>query len=177
MATGVDIVELDAAQALAAAGQLGEVLADCVAGGASVNFMHPFSQADGQAFFLGVADDVARGAAVLLAAKLDGRIVGTVQLGLDTPPNQPHRADVKKMLVHRIARRRGVGAALLGALEQAARDHGRTLLVLDTVTGDDGDRLYVRLGWNRVGEIPDYAMFPDGRMCGSTYFWKRTPGA
>jgi GNAT superfamily N-acetyltransferase len=167
------ISALDASEARAAAAELGEVLADCVAGGASVHFMAGFTPADGAAFFAKVADAVARGASLLLVARLSGRIVGTVQLGLDTPPNQPHRADVMKMLVHRTARKRGVGAALLAAVEDAARARGRTLLVLDTVTGDDGERLYARGGWERVGVIPDFALFPDGRFCDTTYFFKR----
>ncbi len=177
MAKDVEIAELDAAQAAAAVGELAEVLVDCVAGGASVNFMASFTQADGQAFFARVANEVARGQTVLFAARVEGRILGTVQLGLDTPPNQPHRADVKKMLVHRAARRAGVGAALLTAAEQKAARIGRSVLVLDTVTGGDGERLYARLGWTRVGEIPDYALFPDGRLCSTTVFWKRAGSA
>jgi GNAT superfamily N-acetyltransferase len=175
MAEDVDIVELDAGEAAAAAGALAEVLVDCVAGGASVNFMASFTQSDGETFFARVAGEVAGGQTLLFAARVDGRILGTVQLGLDTPPNQPHRADIKKMLVHRAARRRGVGAALLAAAEQAAARRGRSVLVLDTVTGGDGERLYQRAGWTRVGEIPDYALFPDGRLCSTTVFWKRTP--
>jgi GNAT superfamily N-acetyltransferase len=149
------------------------VLADCVAGGASVNFMAGFTPEDGAAFFAKVAGEVERGETVLIAARAEGAVVGTVQLGLATPPNQPHRADVKKMLVHRSARGRGVGAALLAAVEDAARARGRTLLVLDTVTGADGERLYARGGWTRVGEIPDYALFPDGRLCATTVFYKQ----
>ncbi len=177
MTEGVTVAVLDAAQIRAAAGELGAVLADCVAGGASVSFMDGYTAAEGAAFFARVADAVARGEAALLAARLPdaegGRIVGTVQLGLATPPNQPHRADVLKMLVHRSARRRGVGAALLAAAEAEARARGRTLLVLDTVTGEAGERLYARGGWERVGVIPDYALFPDGRFCATTVFYKR----
>ena len=116
---------------------------------------------------------VASGDTVLLVAKLDGKIVGTVQLGLDTPPNQPHRADIKKMLVHRSARGRGVGAALMARVEEEARRRGRWLLVLDTVPGENGYRLYLRAGWQQSGTIPDYAMFPDGRLCDTALFWKR----
>jgi GNAT superfamily N-acetyltransferase len=168
-----EIAILSPADARAAAAELGGVLADCVAGGASVNFMAGYSEQDGAAFFAKVAGEVERGETALLVAKAGERIVGTVQLGLDTPPNQPHRADVKKMLVRRSARRRGVGAALLAAVEDAARDLGRTLLVLDTVTGAEGERLYARGGWTRVGVIPDYALFPDGRLCDTTVFYKR----
>jgi GNAT superfamily N-acetyltransferase len=156
-------------------GELAGVLVDCVEGGASVSFMAPFAQADGVDFFRKVAGSVASGDTVLLVAKIGERIVGTVQLGLDMPPNQPHRADVKKMLVHREARGRGIGAALLAALEQEAQRRGRWLLVLDTVTGDNGYRLYTRCGWIETGTIPDYPLFPDGRPCGTTIFYKRLP--
>jgi GNAT superfamily N-acetyltransferase len=164
---------LEAPIAEAALDQLAVVLADCVEGGASVSFMAPFSHGDALAFFRKIAASVAAGDTVLLAANLDGRIVGTVQLGLDTPPNQPHRADVKKMLVHRGARSRGVGAALMAAVENEARKRGRWLLVLDTVPGMSGYRLYQRAGWTKVGIIPDYALLPDGRLCDTALFWKR----
>jgi GNAT superfamily N-acetyltransferase len=157
----------------AALAELAAVLVDCVEGGASVSFMAPFSQADGVAFFRKVASSVASGDTVLLAAHLDGRIIGTVQLGLDTPPNQPHRADIKKMLVHRSARGRGIGAALMARVEEEARRGGRWLLMLDTVPGENGYRLYKRAGWTECGTIPNYAMFPDGRLCDTALFWKR----
>ena len=153
--------------------ELAEVLVDCVAGGASVSFMPPFEHDDAKAFFTKVAGEVARGEAALLVARVDGRIVGTVQLGLALPPNQLHRADVKKLLVHRSARGRGIGMALMTAAEEAARERGRTLLVLDTALGDNAERLYTRAGWNRVGVIPGYALFPDGRPCDTVVFWKR----
>ena len=165
MSAGIDIVTLEAPFGEAALDQLSSVLVDCVEGGASVSFMAPFSHDDGLAFLRKVAASVAAGDTVLLAAKLGGRIVGTVQLGLDTPPNQPHRADVKKMLVHRSARGRGVGMALMAAVEDAAKQRGRWLLVLDTVPGMDGYRLYRRAGWTETGIIPDYALLPDGRLC------------
>jgi GNAT superfamily N-acetyltransferase len=168
-----DIVVLEAPIADAALDQLASVLVDCVEGGASVSFMAPFTQEDGLAFFRKVAASVACGDTVLLAAKLGERIVGTVQLGLDTPPNQPHRADVKKMLVHRTARSRGIGAALMAAVEDEAKRRGRWLLVLDTVPGMSGYRLYQRAGWTEVGTIPDYALLPDGRLCDTAVFWKR----
>jgi GNAT superfamily N-acetyltransferase len=110
---------------------------------------------------------------VLLAATLDSKVVGTVQLGLDTPPNQPHRADVKKMLVRRGARGRGIGAALMAAVEEEARRRSRWLLVLDTVPGENGHRLYIRAGWTQTGIVPDYALFPDGRLCDTAIMWKR----
>jgi GNAT superfamily N-acetyltransferase len=153
-------------------GQLADVLADCVAGGASVSFMAPFPPARAAEFWRKVAAGVAAGERILLVA-VDARgICGTVQLIVNLPENQPHRADVAKMLVHRRARRLGVGAALLGAAEDAARSSGRTLLVLDTVTGGDAERLYTRGGWQRVGSIPDYALLPGGGLVATTVFYK-----
>lgn len=168
-----EIVELDAAGAKAAVGELARVLADCVDGGASVSFMPPFGQREAEAFFENVAGEVANGKTILLAAKVDGRIQGTVQLGLDTPPNQPHRGDVKKLLVHRAARKAGLAAALMQEIESAARKRGRWLLVLDTVKDGDGERVYTRMGWQRTGIIPDYALFPDGSLCDTVVFWKK----
>jgi len=153
--------------------ELAEVLVDCVAGGASVSFMPPFGHDDGKTYFTKIAGEVARGEAAMLLARVDDRIVGTVQLGLAMPPNQPHRADVRKLLVHRGARGRGIGMALMTAAEEAARARGRTLLVLDTALAGDAERLYTRAGWNRVGVIPGYALFPDGRACDTVYFWKQ----
>jgi GNAT superfamily N-acetyltransferase len=170
MSAAADIVVLDGAVDETALDQLASVLVDCVEGGASVSFMSPFSQGDGLAFFRKVVGSVAAGDTVLLAARLDGQIVGTVQLGLDTPPNQPHRADVKKMLVHRRVRGRGIGAALMARVEQEARQRGRWLLVLDTVPGENGHRLYTRAGWTQTGIVPDYV---DGRLCDTAIMWKR----
>lgn len=151
---------------------LADVLVDCVEGGASVSFMAPFPREAAVAFWRRVADDVTPGKRLLLIAEDEHGICGTVQLILDLPPNQPHRADLAKMLVHRRARRRGLGAALMRAAEAAACERGRTLLVLDTVTGGDGERLYARLGWTRVGEIPNYALLPEGGFCSTTYFYR-----
>ena len=172
MSGAVEIIELDAAATPAAIGELADVLADCVKGGASVNFMLPYTPADAAQFFRKVIPSIERGETVLLAAKVDGVIVGTVQLGLDTPPNQPHRAEVKKMLVHRSARHKGVGAALLTHVEAIAREKARTLLILDTAS-DDARRLYERGGWQRLGNIPDYALWPGGGFCDTTIYWKR----
>ena len=168
----VEILILDATAAKAAVHELADVLADCVEGGASVSFMLPYSRGDAENYFETVIASVARGEAVLVAARLDGRIVGTVQLGLDMPPNQPHRGDIKKLLVHRSARRHGLGAKLMARAEQEAKTRGRTLLVLDTA-GAEAERLYVRTGWQRVGVVPDYAMWPGGGFCDTTFFWKR----
>ena len=155
---------------------LSSVLIDCVEGGASVSFMHPLSRARADAFWQGVAERAAQGGTELLVGEIDGEIVGTVQLCHAAQENQPHRADVAKMLVHRRARRRGIGAALMHAVEARAREAGKTLLVLDTVTGWDGERLYMRMGWNRVGVVPGYALFPDGAPCDTTIFYKRISG-
>jgi GNAT superfamily N-acetyltransferase len=151
---------------------LADLLIDCIDGGAGVSFMHPLAPAKAQAFWHLVAADVAAGKRALLIAEDDGGIVGTVQLVLDQPENQPHRADLSKMLVHRRARRQGIGEALMEGAEQMARDCGKTLVVLDTVTGSDAERFYVRLGWVRVGTIPDYALLPRGGLAGTTVFYK-----
>ena len=171
--TAFTIEELDAAAAFDAVPQLAGVLIDCVEGGASVSFMAPLSREKAEAFWKRVADAVARGEVALLAARDgDGEIVGTVQLQTALPENQPHRADVAKMLVHRRARRQGIAETVLKELEAVALRRGRWLLVLDTVTGGDAERLYTRLGWQTCGVIPDYALFPDGRPCGTTVMWK-----
>jgi len=151
---------------------LSDVLIDCVEGGASVSFMLPMSREKADAFWRGVAASVARGERVVLAAEdTAGAIVGTVQVILAQPENQPHRGDLAKMLVHRRARRQGIGAALLAAAERRAVAAGKTLLVLDTAS-DDAERVYARGGWQRCGEIPGYALWPDGRPCATTIFFK-----
>ncbi|MPW15459.1 GNAT family N-acetyltransferase [Paraburkholderia sp. CNPSo 3157] len=151
---------------------LADVLIDCVDGGASVSFMQPLTRERAVAFWQMIAGDVERGErALLIAEDSDGRIVGTVQLVLAQPDNQPHRADVAKMLVHR-ARRRGVAQQLMAAADAVARDESKTVLVLDTVTGGDAERLYARAGWQRVGEVPKYALMPDGSFCGTTFYYK-----
>jgi GNAT superfamily N-acetyltransferase len=152
---------------------LAAVLVDCVESGASVSYMAPFSHDEAGAAFEEVARGVEQGRRVLIAALADGEIVGTVQINLATPPNQPHRGEIAKLLVHRSARRRGVAARLMEAAEREALTEGKTLLVLDTVTGDAAERLYERLGWMRVGVIPDYALYPDGRLCATTVFYKQ----
>jgi GNAT superfamily N-acetyltransferase len=150
---------------------LAELLIDCVEGGASVSFMHPLAVAKAVEFWRRVADGVARGERALLVAEDVSGISGTVQLILDQPENQPHRADLSKMLVHRRARRQGLGAALLRAAEKVARDCGKSLLVLDTASGD-AERLYAKLGWQRCGVIPGYALLPHGGFCDTTYFYR-----
>jgi GNAT superfamily N-acetyltransferase len=153
---------------------LADVLIDCVDGGASVSFMHPLQPAKALEFWRTVADGVGRGERALLVAEDGGGIIGTVQLILGQPENQPHRADLSKMLVHRRARRRGVGEALLKTAESVARECGKSLLVLDTASGD-AERLYVRLGWQRCGVVPGYALWPRGGLCDTTFYYRTLP--
>jgi len=151
--------------------ELATVLIDCVDGGASVSFMHPLSRDRAVAFWRRVAHGVAAGERALIVAEDARGLCGTVQLVLDQPENQPHRAELSKMLVHRRARRQGLGAALMRAAEAAARDCGKTLLVLDTAN-DEAERLYERLGWTRVGVIPDFALLPRGGLCRTTLYYR-----
>lgn len=151
---------------------LSNVLIDCVEGGASVSFMLPITRAKAETFWRAAAKSATHGERVVLAAEeLDGRIVGTVQVIWAQPENQPHRGDLAKMLVHRNARRRGIGAALLTAAERSALEAGKTLLVLDTAS-PDAERLYARQGWQRVGDVPNFALWPDGGLCPTTFFFK-----
>lgn len=154
---------------------LAEVLLDCVAGGASVGFMASLSRERAMEFWKRIAADVAASRRALLVAEDHEGLCGAVQLVLDLPDNQPHRADLCKMLVHRRARRRGLGAALMTAAEDLARECGRSLLVLDAVTNGDAARLYANLGWTRVGDVPGFALMPDGAPCGTTYFYRVVP--
>ncbi|HEY0820669.1 MAG TPA: GNAT family N-acetyltransferase [Rhizobacter sp.] len=171
MSLAVQVFDAEATRAHVA--PLCDLLMDCVAGGASVGFVQPMSVAKAQRFWDGVADAVARAEIVLLVARDgDGRIAGSVQLVLALKENQPHRADVSKLLVHRRARRLGVGALLMREVEAAARRIGRTLLVLDTAT-PEAERLYAREGWARCGTIPDYALMPDGAPCATTFYYKK----
>ena len=151
---------------------LASVLSDCVAGGASVSYLAPFSHQDAHRAFEGFAAEVEQGRRLLLAAFAGDALVGTVQVILSLPPNQPHRAEIAKLLVHRSARGRGIAQLLMEGAEAEARAEGKTLLVLDTVTGSTAERLYERLGWTTVGVIPGYALYPDGRPCDTTVFWK-----
>jgi GNAT superfamily N-acetyltransferase len=151
---------------------LSDVLIDCVEGHASVGFMLPMSRVKAEAFWQSMSASVARGERVVFAAEDEtGTIVGTVQVIMDQPENQSHRGDLAKMLVHRRARRQGVGAALLAAAERGALCAGKTLLVLDTASSA-AERLYTRQGWQRCGQIPNYALMPDGGFCATTIFFK-----
>ena len=168
----IEIRRLGAAELRSHLDGLAAVLADCVDGGASVSYMAPFSHEQARAAFEGFVADAEHGRRLILAAFADGELVGTVQVVLALPPNQPHRGEIAKLLVRRSARRRGVAEGLMAQAEHEARAEGKTLLVLDTVTGDAAERLYARLGWTRVGVIPGYALYPDGRPCDTTVFWK-----
>jgi GNAT superfamily N-acetyltransferase len=151
---------------------LSDVLIDCVEGGASVGFMQPLSRAKANAFWLGVSAAVGRGERLLLAAQdAAGAILGTVQIVFAPFENQPHRADIAKMLVHRRARRHGIGAALLAAAERAALSAGKTLLVLDTASSE-AERLYAKLGWRSCGVIPGFALLPGGGLCDTKFFYR-----
>jgi GNAT superfamily N-acetyltransferase len=152
--------------------ELAHLLIDCVEGGASVSFMSPLSFEKASAFWRRAAEATARGERALLVAEDSAGTIGTVQLIVDLPENQPHRADVSKMLVHRRARRQGVGTAMLRAVEELARELGKSLLVLDTANAE-AERLYARLGWERVGIVPDYALLPGGGFCATTFFYRR----
>ena len=152
-------------------GQLATVLTDCVDGGASVSFMHPLAHERAVSFWRGIARGIAAGERALLVAQDASGICGTVHLVLNQPENQPHRAELSKMLVHRRARCQGVGAALLQAAEDAARECQKSLLVLDTAS-DEAERLYERQGWTRVGVIPGYALLPQGGLCGTTLYYR-----
>ena len=148
---------------------LGALLHACVHGGAGVHFVLPFSQSDSEAFWRrSVLPGVAQGLRHLLVAEKDGRIAGSVQLDRDTPPNQPHRAEVAKLLVHPDFRRQGIARALMVELEGMARRQGRSLLTLDTVTGDKAEPLYASLGYETVGVIPGYSRTPSGAHLDST---------
>ncbi len=169
---GWTIERLDGAETATAIPALAEVLMDCVEGGASVSFLSPLSIERACAFWRGVAMDVGRGERALLVARDPGGVIaGTVHLVLAQPENQPHRADVTKLLVHRRARRSGVAERLMRELEQVASEKGKSLLVLDTAS-EDAMRLYERLGWNRVGMIPNYALNPDRSFCDTVVYWK-----
>jgi len=172
MSADVEIRRLTPDEAREHLDALAGVVEDCVAGGASIGFMDPFTHEDARAVFETVIAEVEQGRRVLLAAFADGELVGTVQVVLTLPPNQPHRGEITKMLVHRSARRRGIAGRLMESAEAEARAEGKTLLVLDAVTDGDAARLYARMGWVRVGEVPNFALFPDGRYCDTTYFWK-----
>ena len=174
MSGTIAIRRLGMNEAMACVDALADVLIDCVEGGASVSFMLPIARQTALAFWQRVAEGVARDERILLIAENGaGQIVGTVQLITAQPENQPHRADVAKMLVSRSARRQGIATRLMAAVDEHARHAGKSVLVLDTVTGGEAEGLYERSGWVRVGTVPNYALMPDGTLCGTTFFHKQ----
>ena len=172
MSEQIEIRRLDAAEARAQLDALAAVLFDCVAGGASVGFMAPYSHEQAREWFEGWAGEAEAGRRLILGAFVNGYLVGTVQVVLALMPNQPHRGEIAKLLVHRSARRRGIAERLMEQAEAEARSEGKTLLVLDAVTDGDAARLYERMGWSTVGVVPGFALYPDGRPCDTTYYWK-----
>jgi GNAT superfamily N-acetyltransferase len=168
----IEVRRLSGGEPRAQLAALAAVLRDCVEGGASVSYMAPFSDEDARSAFDGFVSEAERGRRLIVAAFDDGELVGTVQVILALPPNQPHRGEIAKLLVRRSARRRGIARRLMECAEREAVAEGKTLLVLDTVTGDPAERLYEGMGWTRVGVVPDFALYPDGRPCATTFFWK-----
>jgi GNAT superfamily N-acetyltransferase len=166
------IERVGAEEARTALPELTDLLRDTVEGGASIGFLPPMSEEEARRYWSEVSQDVARETCVLLVARDGGRIVGTVQLALETKPNAAHRAEVRKLLVMRSERRRGTGRALMGAVERAAHDYGRTLLVLDTRQGDDAERLYSALGYQEAGVIPAFARNAAGTLDSTVVFYK-----
>jgi GNAT superfamily N-acetyltransferase len=171
-AEAVKFRTVDGAEARELLDGLAALLEDCVAGGASVSYMAPFSRQQARDAFEGMVTEVEQGRRLLLCAFAGADLIGTVQLIIALPPKQPHRGEIAKLLVRRDARRRGIARRLMEHAETAARAAGKTLLLLDTVTGADGERLYLRLGWTKVGVVPGFALFPDRRPCNTTYFFK-----
>jgi Sortase and related acyltransferases len=149
-----------------------ELLQDSVENGASVGFLLPFSVVATRAYWVEALKEVDGGTRILLVAELNGCVVGSVQLDLANKPNALHRAEVQKLLVHSRHRKQGIGKALMSVVEDVARNLGRTLLVLDTLEGDNGERLYARCGFIRVGEIPRYAQLSDGSLHATVVFYK-----
>ncbi|GJL42019.1 TPA: N-acetyltransferase family protein [Enterobacter chengduensis] len=173
MNTSLQVKILTGEAILAHLDALAGILENCVNGGASVSFMLPYSLDKARIFWRGIAQSAARGERLVLAC-FDDRdgVIGTVQLITDQPENQPHRADVAKLLVHKKARRKGAAMALMEALEAEARAREISVLVLDTATGSGAETFYQRAGWQKVGEIPRYALMPDGAMTATSLFYK-----
>jgi GNAT superfamily N-acetyltransferase len=168
----LEISRLEGPSYAAAIKDLGMILADAVAGGASVGFLLPFSPDDAATWWRSLEGDVARGTVLVIAARLDGRVVGTAQLRLAQLPNARHRAEVAKVLVMRSARRKGIATALMREIERIALAEGRTLLVLDTIAESEAEPLYAKLGWTRAAEIPRYAGMPDGELRPTVIFYR-----
>jgi ribosomal protein S18 acetylase RimI-like enzyme len=169
----IEVRALDPQEIPALESRLGEILSACVEGGASVSFMRPFPPSHGEAFYQGLRDDFQTRKRLLIAAFVGGQLQGSVQLVLSLPPNQPHRAEVAKLLVHPEARGQGLAAQLMQRLESEAKQRNKSLLVLDTVPGQPADRLYRRLGYTALGEIPNFALLPGGVPCPTVVFYKQ----
>jgi ribosomal protein S18 acetylase RimI-like enzyme len=152
---------------------LTSLLVDSVEGGASLGFLKPLDEAQARIYWEGVSNAVQAGQKALLVAEIGGAILGTVQVVLDMPQNQPHRGEISKMIVHTKVRQLGLGTRLLEAGEDRARLAGKSLLVLDTQTGSAGERLYTKAGFTPLPPLPDYALTPDGVLAATTIFWKR----
>jgi GNAT superfamily N-acetyltransferase len=170
--SGIEV--LDAAAAASAERRLAEILCACVDAGASVSYLPPLTSNVARAFWKRAGTDVAAGTRILLAAWDDAVLVGTVMLEFASSPNQPHRAEVQKLLVHPDARRRGLARALMARAEAEARRAGKTLLTLDTRAGDAAENLYRAMGWHEAGRIPGYALNADRTPCDTIFFWKAT---
>ena len=168
----ISIRSISAEDGTALLPDLVELLQDAVENGASVGFLLPFSRSSNTAYWQQTLSEIKGGNRTLLVAEKNGRVVGSVQLELATKPNARHRAEVQKLLVHSLHRKQGLGQALMSAVEEVARDLGRTLLVLDTLHGDNGERLYAKCGYVRVGEIPGYASLSDGSLHATVLFYK-----
>ncbi|MGV0909289.1 N-acetyltransferase family protein [Martelella sp. FOR1707] len=164
---------LSAEEAVAAIPALCDLLRDSIEDNASMGFMAPYDPEQARAFWQGVADGVADGFTVLAVAADGDDIVGTVQAGFARKTNQPHRGDVMKLIVRRDMRGRGIARQLMERLEAECLQRDRWLMVLDTATGSAAEAIYPRLGWQRVGVVPEYALYPDGDYCGTTFFYKR----
>jgi GNAT superfamily N-acetyltransferase len=166
--SGIEV--LDAAAS--AERRLAEILCACVDAGASVSYLPPLGADVARGFWKRMSAEIAAGTRILLAAWHDATLIGTVMLEFAASPNQPHRAEVQKLLVHPAARRRGVARALMARLETEARGAGKTLLTLDTRAGDAAEHLYRDMGWHEAGRIPGFALNADRVPCETVFFWK-----
>src|SRR5271156_5276328 len=169
--TAIDVKALNASPEIIAA--LGEILVETVAGGGSVTFMHPLPPATAKVFWSSALAAAERGERIVLGAFVEGALVGTVSLGIDLPQNQPHRAEIAKMMTRPSHRGRGVATALMRVAEELARRHGRWLLTRDTAAEEGAAAFYERLGFTHAGTIPDYASKPHGGLTGAMIYWKR----
>ncbi len=149
------------------------LLIDAVEGGASLGFLKPLDEARARTYWEGVSKAVQAGDKALLVAEIGGAILGTVQVVLDMPQNQPHRGEISKMIVHTRVRQLGLGMRLLEAAEERARFAGKSLMMLDTQTGSAAEHLYKKAGYSPLPPLPDYALTPDGELAPTTIFWKR----